>query len=337
MNHDAANDAAHQDAASQEATNRHLADPDVVTAESQHGGTATPWWAAFAPVQAEIDCGGAAHRLRWQEGHLSAPDHPDADGELVLAALGGGRPPCLVLAEAWAARAADLDVLTLGPRSPGDRLAVGQELLGELREAGQASLHRVGRRRSGGAGRMLARREQILSVFALGPAFQFRLSATVAAAWSDAAPPGHDPEATRPALVAALTGRLAPAVESWLRPSASDDQASATNVSAAHISAANVGAANVSVTLHEGTGWGSIRSNGSVADHLHARLPLAWLARVWAPGLAVLARHLVVDVLAVSWPRARVLALPEPGGGPRELSIVREGEDWAVGGCEELV
>jgi hypothetical protein len=59
-------------------------------------------------------------------------------------------------------------------------------------------------------------------------------------------------------------------------------------------------------------------------------LPFRWLARVWAPGLAVLAGHLVVDVLAVSWPRARVLALPKPGAKPHELSVTNDGESWTL-------
>src|SRR5208282_551378 len=56
-----------------------------------------------------------------------------------------------------------------------------------------------------------ARRAELLELLALGPAFQFRLAATVAAARSE-----HDPGTARPALAAALAGRLAPVVAAWL-------------------------------------------------------------------------------------------------------------------------
>ena len=51
----------------------------------------------------------------------------------MLAALGGDRAECVAMLEAWGAHAADLDVLALGPRSPGDELAVTWELVDELR------------------------------------------------------------------------------------------------------------------------------------------------------------------------------------------------------------
>ncbi len=64
-----------------------------------------------------------------REGRLSAAGHADADGELVLAALGGDKAECVAMLEAWGAHAADLDVLALGPRSPADELAVTWELV----------------------------------------------------------------------------------------------------------------------------------------------------------------------------------------------------------------
>ena len=50
------------------------------------GPPAPPWWALLPPAQAEVSCGEQTHRLLWAEGRLTATDHPDAEGELVLAA-----------------------------------------------------------------------------------------------------------------------------------------------------------------------------------------------------------------------------------------------------------
>ena len=313
-----------------------------------------PWWAAFPPAEARIRCGPGEHVLRWAGGRLNATDHDDTDGELVLAALGGDKAECVAMLEAWAAHADDLDVLALGPRSPADELAVTPELVDELRTAfgpavrsvpmrpgpapgppgagrpgtgprayaspGPGSLRggprpgaqpwrgRPARRLSPEQDRARARRAELLSLFALGRAFQQRLSAQVASAWSEGGPvtaspaPAHSPPAhsgpasterarAGPALAAALTGRLAPAAGPWL----------------------GVDPDAIRATLHEGPGWGSVERDG---PGLRAALPLGWLARVWAPGFPVVDGHLIVDVLAVSWPQVRVRGLPAPGPNP---------------------
>ena len=156
--------------------------------------------------------------------------------------------------------------------------------------------------------RARARRAELLSLFALGRDFQPRLSAQVASAWSGdepRTPTGREPGPARPALVAALTGRLAPAAGPWagLDPDA------------------------VRATLHEGPGWGSAERDG---PGLRAALPLSWLARVWAPGFPVAGGHLIVDVLAGRWPRVQVLGLPAPGAEPAVLSIQADGEHWSL-------
>ena len=304
-----------------------------------------PWWAALPAVETRIRCGPGEHVLRWSEGRLHAAGHPDAEGELVLAALGGDKPECVAMLEAWGAHADDLDVLALGPRSPADELAVTWELVDQLRAAsgrrpGSAPM-RPGPAPGGGSGTLPAssypapprgarpaarvvrgmpmrrltpeqerarvRRAELLSLFALGPDFQLRLSAQVASAWSgDEAPAGLlEPGPARPALVAALTGRLAPAAGPWagLDPDA------------------------VRATLHEGPGWGRAERDG---PGLRAALPLSWLARVWAPGFPVAGGHLIVDVLAGSWPRVQVLGLPAPGAEPAVLSIQADGEHWSL-------
>jgi hypothetical protein len=304
-----------------------------------------PWWAALPAVETRIRCGTGEHVLRWSQGRLHAPDHPDAEGELVLAALGGDKAECVAMLEVWGAHADDLDVLALGPRSPADELAVTWELVDQLRTAfgwrpGSAPT-RPGPAPGGGAGtfparsrpapprgtrpaarvvrgmpmrrvtpeqeRAQARRTELLSLFALGRDFQPRLSAQVVSAWSGDEPPAGRPEPgpARPALVAALTGRLAPAAGPWagLDPDA------------------------VRADLHDGPGWGSAERDG---PGLRATLPLSWLARVWAPGFPVVGGHLIVDVLAGSWPRVQVLGLPAPGAEPAVLSIQADGEHWSL-------
>ena len=90
-----------------------------------------PWWALLPPAQAEVSCGEQTHRLLWAEGRLTAADHPDAEGELVLAALGGDRSECVDLVGWWGARRDDLEVLAVGPRSAADELTVTPQNVAE--------------------------------------------------------------------------------------------------------------------------------------------------------------------------------------------------------------
>jgi hypothetical protein len=164
--------------------------------------------------------------------------------------------------------------------------------------------------------RMRSRRIEMLSLLALGPAFQMRLSGTVAAAWSSGGTRAAELGAQRPALAAALTGRLAPAAQAWL----------------------GLDPERVRVTVHEGDGWGTVEVTGADADrYLRASLPVSWLAWVWACGLAVVGGHLVVAVEHAGWPAATVLALPEPGAAPVRLGVrARDDSDagarWEVTG-----
>ena len=157
--------------------------------------------------------------------------------------------------------------------------------------------------------RAQARRAELMSLFALGRAFQLALSGTVAAAWSAGPAPGRDLAAARPALAGALTGRLAPAAASWL---GIDPEA-------------------VCAELHEAPGWGTVEL---ASGTLHAALPVRWLAAVWAAGCPVVHGHLVVDVLAATWPEAQVRALTRPGAPPAVLSIRYDGEHWSVAGTD---
>ncbi len=335
-----------------------------------------PWWAAFGPAETRVTCEGHRHLIRWADGRLTAASHPDAEGELVMAALGGETARCLEIVQAWGAHADDLEVLAIGPRSAAD--VVSAVMPGDDAEAApppwvfRASAARYGlwsspsrpglftstvqarrrRMRIQGLGitpgvvgsrpmisapltavhrrtatysssrrfafghrsrwqnpaqeRAEARLSELRMLFALGPELQWRLSGAVAAAWSDGRP-GLDRAAARPALTAALAGRLAPAAQAWL---GTDPD-------------------RVEVTVHDGAGWGELTATGTGDQPgLTAALTPDWLARVWAPGLAVVAGRLVVAVPEAQWPRARVLTLTAPGTEPAPLDVQWEAGQW---------
>jgi hypothetical protein len=376
---------------------------------SRTGPPSPPWWALLPRAEAQVSCGEQTHRLRWEQGRLTAVDHPGADEELVLAALGGDRSECVDRLEWWGKRGDDLEVLAVGPRSAADELTVTPQSVAEfgagpggwvayapltgrsfgmLRASRPFAVHQIGpggplqslrpwaqrlpggmaiysalvsrsapatamRRRAAmqataamkrqlSAGRspyvassvrtgpMLRRaapggqqfrdrirraserRTELFSLLALGPEFQLRLSATVAAAWADGGSRGADHDSGRPALVAALAGRLAPAAQAWL----------------------GVDPGQVDVSLYEGEGWGRLSASGTGRDRrLSAALPADWLASVWAPGLAVTGGHLVVAVTSAAWPDATVLGVPEPGADPVTLEVrAAEGDGTAGAG-----
>jgi hypothetical protein len=308
-----------------------------------------PWWAAFGPAEASNACGRDQHRVGWAEGALLALDHADAEGESVLAALGGAATPCVDLVRAWGTHGDDLRVLAIGPRSAKDTLTITHSVVDELvshagwpggpfgRPALAALLRHQARLGSSGGGsfasagwsghspgRMATWRASagwpghqpeepasvgLLRLLALGPAFQLRLSGAVAHAWSADGQHAADRARVRPTMTAALAGRLAPAVAQWL----------------------GIDAGQVGVRLYDGDGWGEVESAGSAsARRVRAGLPAGWLAGVWAPGLAVVDRHLVVSVQGAQWPTAHVLAVPAPGRPPVELDVRRGQRGWTI-------
>ena len=80
---------------------------------------APPWWVGLTEAVAELDCGGATHRVRWASGALSTDDHDDAKAEETLEALGGEAPRCIEILRAWRRHAATPELITLG-RRPGE-------------------------------------------------------------------------------------------------------------------------------------------------------------------------------------------------------------------------
>jgi hypothetical protein len=268
-----------------------------------------------------VPCGAGRHVVRWEAGELRLPSHADPEAELVLAALGGEKARCVEVAEAWARHAADLTVLGIGPRGPADDILVNWDDVDAAAQGGpgralaphrpmrlasppvaaiaRASTGRIQSQRE--LGQLNQRRNDMLSLLALGYGFQARLIGHVAAAHAgrldEEIEPGHGSEgrSIRPVLTAALAGRLAPVAEQWL----------------------GIDPDQVAVSLHRGAGWGSVELAGRGEQRrLLVNLPAAWLARVWAPGLALAGRHLVVAVRRAGWPDAQVLALRTPGAEP---------------------
>ena len=284
------------------------------------------WFTSLPSCETEVPCGAGRHIVGWEAGSLRLPSHPDAEGELVLAALGGKKTRCIEVAEAWARHADDLSVLAIGPRGPADRLAVGwDDVIAAAQPPGYPggppqpgptglasrpgpTMARVAARQRQMREEVLAaqrRRNDILSLLALGYGFQVRLIGQVAATHAvrlegrlTDQPEGG--EQVRPALVAAIAGRLAPAAEEWL----------------------GIDPDQVVVSLHHGPGWGSAELTGRGEDRwLRVSLPAGWLASVWACGLARAGRHLVVAVERPGWPQARVLGLRSPGAEPEPLDV----------------
>jgi hypothetical protein len=285
-----------------------------------------------------VPCGPGRHIVRWEAGALRLPDHPDPEAELVLAALGGEKTRCVEVAEAWGRHARDLTVLGIGPRGPADEIMVSWEDVDAAVQAGQPGgwpTHGPARRGPPGHGpmrlaspppaaasaRALARRQQaeqemervvqrrtdMLSLLALGYGFQVRLIGQVAEAL--ASRPDDPVEKVRPPLIAGIAGRLALVAEEWL----------------------GIDPDQVVVSLHDGPGWGSVELTGRGEQRrLRVALPAGWLARVWAAGLALAGRHLVVAVDRAGWPDARVLALRAPGDEPVLLDV--HGSQAADGG-----
>jgi len=291
-----------------------------------------PWFSCLPGCETEVPCGAGRHAVRWEAGSLRLLSHPDAEGELVLAALGGGKARCIELAEAWARHTDDLSVLAIGPRGPADEIAVswadvvaaaqvnlgprpvnvprlgGQPQPGPLASRPGPTMARVAARHRQLQEEALAvqrRRKDILALLALGDGFQGRLIGQVAATHAVrlegrlADQPGGG-EQVRPALVAAIAGRLAPVAEEWL----------------------GIDPDQVVVSLHHGPGWGSAELTGRGEDRrLRVSLPAGWLASVWACGLARTGRYLVVAVEQPGWPDARVLGLRSPGAEPEPLDV----------------
>ena len=281
-----------------------------------------PWFTSLPPCEALVPCGQGRHSVRWEAGELRLANHADPEAELVLAALGGEKARCVEIAEAWRRHTADLTVLGIGPRGAADEVAVSWDDVDAAAQAargGGASIPGYGARPLASppraamaraairrqryqqeAGQASQRRLDMLSLLALGTGFQVRLIGQVIAAHADRQDePDEHGYSIRPALKAALAGRIALVAQQWL----------------------GIDPDQVEVSLHRDDGWGSVELTGRGQQRrLQVSLPVWWLARVWACGLALTGRHLVVAVEHAGWPDAQVLAVRAPGVQPVSLS-----------------
>lgn len=270
------------------------------------------WFLSLPPCSARVPCGNGEHAVRWAAGSLELPAHPDPEAERVLAALGGEQAACVRVFETWRRHTEDLRVLQVGPRSPADQITIGWD---QVPKPGDEPRPRVSSRPAGplmqrprgGPSPQLGteldrlRRElqqtttDLVTLLALGPAFGFRLSGHVAAAHAARAS-----AANRPALTAAVQGRLAPLADDWL----------------------GIDPDHVVVLPYQPGETAAVELTRSGADlRLRARLAPGWLASVWACGLGLVDEHLVIETVRPGWPDAQVLALPWPGKDPALLDV----------------
>jgi hypothetical protein len=292
------------------------------------------WFLSLPPCLAQVPCGHGEHTVRWHAGTLELLAHPDQEAERVLAALGGEQAGCVRVAEIWHRHAEDLRVLQVGPRGPADKITVRWNQVPKPGDEARGATPQPAVQRPAAAWARLAgsgvpppglRRTQrmaarplstgfervrqdlqrsitdLVTLLALGPALAFRLSGQVAAA--HAARPSAQ---NRPALAAAVQGRLAPLAEQWL----------------------GIDPDQVVILPHEGDNPGGVELTGRGADlRLRVRLPASWLAAVWACGLGLVDRHLVLATVRPGWPDAQVLALPAPGKDPVLLDVHGTADD----------
>jgi hypothetical protein len=266
-----------------------------------------PWWRGMPPALAQVTCAGREHQVRWADGELRVPGHPDLESEKVLRALAGEDYACLDVLEAWEVHADDLRVLVLASRGPADPVPVRLDEPGPTAWAGgtgRTAAARMQRRRSavtavlgGAAPASRERADPLVTLLSLGGPMQTRLTATVAAAWRErlrdgaatagsAAAPVDAPgpvdapvlanetvladgtalagavaiEAARPALHAALYGRVVATLRAWTgRPDL-----------------------QVALTMIGELDRPALAPDG---DGIAVELPFGWISDVWARGL----------------------------------------------------
>jgi hypothetical protein len=269
----------------------------------------TPWWRGVPPAVAQVSCDGREHQVRWADGELRVPGHPDLESEKILRALAGENYACLDVLEAWEVHADDLRVLVLASRGPADPLAVRIDEPGPTAWAGgtgRTAVVRMQRRRSavtavlGGAAPASREREDPLAMLlSLGGPMQARLTATVAAAWRErlrdgAATAGSATAAADPAAAADPT---APADPTGPGDPTAPAGAAAIAIEAARpaLHAALYG--RVVATLRGWTGRPDLRVALTMigesdrpalapdGDGIAVELPFGWISDVWARGL----------------------------------------------------
>jgi hypothetical protein len=233
----------------------------------------TPWWRGVPPAVTQVSCDGREHQLRWADGELRAPGHPDLESEKILRALAGEDYACLDVLEAWEVHADDLRVLVLASRGLADPVRMRPSdthaapfIPGRGAAAMQRRRAAVTAVMGGRAGASREREDTLATLLSLGGPMQTRLTATVAAAWRErlrdgAAPAGGAAlEAARPALHAALYGRVVVTLRAWTgRPDL-----------------------RVALTMIGESERPALAPDG---DGIAVKLPFGWISDVWARGL----------------------------------------------------
>jgi hypothetical protein len=264
----------------------------------------------------EARCGDDIHRLRWHAGDLTSLDHEDPDGERTLAALGGTSNGCVTALDAWQRQRTSLRLLTFTSRGAADRLRVERDdddgPFSGSRPGGVSSRRPTPAAYStstsmargwatygpGAPGRVAGAAadedDDVEALLGLGPALTDRLAATVATHWAQRVETGATTAAERPALQAALTGRV------WL---------------AAHVWT-GLPLEAVDVRMADPTEAPAATYNDG---RLTVAVPFRWLSRVWAPGLAVLTGRLALDAQLEAG--SVTLSAVEPDGTPARTTI----------------
>jgi hypothetical protein len=231
------------------------------------------WWRGIPAAQATLGCGDGIHRLIWNDGTLTAPDHADPEAERALAALGGEPLACIAMLDAWLRHVEDPNVLVMGSRGPADLIPVPVERPRRPAPRGPAATSRAGVTRimiaSGGRrGHLPFERQdegQLAQLLSLGGGIGRRLDATVAAYWCERLlDPDAETERLRARLHAALYGRVLATLVAWL------------------------GQGDLELTLELVPEGAPPALGPGVGGGIVAALPFRWLVDVWARGLEVI-------------------------------------------------
>ena len=273
------------------------------------------WWSGLLPVDVLVDCSNEAHHLRWEAGALVAPDHEDPDGERALGALGADRAACIDVLDAWARHSDDLGVLTVSSRGVADPVQIDVEGQGPgmgrplvrpgirvpARAMGAGSFGWTGFAPLGMHPTMPGQPpgpfDEITSLLALGGAVSQRLVATVVAVWSERiATSAESVEVNIAALTAALYGRVASSVRSWLSDSALE----------------------LELEMIPPSESPSMSRDGSV---VRARLPFLWLSQIWSKDLPVVLSRFAISTLSSQRDQLQLLTISPDFSEVRPVTI----------------
>ncbi len=267
----------------------------------------TTWWAGLSPVELPVDCAGTPHHIRWAAGRIEAPDHPDADGERTLAALGGEGFPCLDIIDTWTRHSDDLDVLLLAGRGPGDPVNPAPPM--PRRSVAYASTLNLRWQAPPAAGgwvragqphhRGAPPQDEIEAFLTLGGGLPDRLAATDIATWADRlenTTAATYTTAALPALHAALYGRATAAIRDWL---------GTTDL-------------NIDVQIRPTDAEpGITRESGTV----QLEVPFTWLRDVWAPGLTTILGRFTLAATCTEPDEWTITSVDTNFGPPQTITI----------------